>query len=156
MNQFPRFKDALDVLVRHHVDFIIVGGVAAVLNGAPISTFDLDIVHARGEANVDRLLAALDEIDAKYRDFTGRTLRPERPGLLGPGHHQLLTTHGPLNARGLDHAQLSAEASPHAINGGTILVLGLAAVIRTKEAANRDKDRAVLAILKRTLEEQTR
>lgn len=35
------------MLAGHGVDFIVVGGVAAVLGGAPISTFDLDIVHAR-------------------------------------------------------------------------------------------------------------
>lgn len=46
----PSFRAALDVLARHRVDFVVVGGVAAVLNGAPISTFDLDIVHARAEA----------------------------------------------------------------------------------------------------------
>jgi hypothetical protein len=45
-----RFVDALEVLGRHRVRFIVVGGVAAVLGGAPVSTFDLDIVHDRGRA----------------------------------------------------------------------------------------------------------
>ena len=94
----PRFGDALATLARHGVEFVVVGGVAAVLNGAPISTFDLDIVHARSEENLDRLLAALTELDARDRD--------------------------------------------------------LAALIRTKEQAGRDKDRAVLAILRRTLRER--
>ncbi len=57
----PRFKDALDVLARHGVEFVVVGGVAAVLAGAPISTFDLDIVPARSPANLARLLSALTE-----------------------------------------------------------------------------------------------
>ena len=59
--QPPRFKEALEVLGHHHVDFIVVGGVAAVLGGAPISTFDLDIVHDRAPANVARLLSALGD-----------------------------------------------------------------------------------------------
>ncbi len=43
------FYSILDALVRHRVDFIVVGGVAAVLEGAPISTFDLDIVYNRSD-----------------------------------------------------------------------------------------------------------
>jgi len=37
------------------VDFLVLGGLAAVLNGAPVSTFDLDIVHSREPANIARL-----------------------------------------------------------------------------------------------------
>ena len=44
----------LRALVEAGVEFIVVGGVAAVLNGAPVSTFDLDVVHARDAANVAR------------------------------------------------------------------------------------------------------
>jgi hypothetical protein len=79
---------------------VVVGGVAAVLNGAPISTLDLDIVHARSEENLDRLLAALTELDARYRDLTGRVLRPERSALAGDGHHLLITSYGPLDVLG--------------------------------------------------------
>ncbi len=47
-----RFRE---VLSSHSVDFIVVGGISAVLNGAPVNTFDLDIVHSRDPANVARL-----------------------------------------------------------------------------------------------------
>lgn len=47
MTSPPRFKDALEVFARHRVDLIVVGGVAAVIGGAPLATFDLDVVHAR-------------------------------------------------------------------------------------------------------------
>lgn len=77
LRQPPRFRDALEVLASHHVDFIVVGGVAGVLAGAPISTFDLDIVHDRAPPNVARLLSALTDLDARYRDPAGRVLRPE-------------------------------------------------------------------------------
>ncbi len=75
----PRFKDALEVFARHEVELIVVGGVAAVVGGAPIATFDLDIVHARNAANLARLQAALDEIDARYRDPAGRSQRSSTP-----------------------------------------------------------------------------
>jgi len=59
--------EILKVLTRHRVDFIIVGGVSAVLHGAPVTTFDLDVVHSRDQKNLARLLAALQELEAVYR-----------------------------------------------------------------------------------------
>jgi hypothetical protein len=52
------FLAVIRVLNEHEVDFIIVGGVAAVLGGAPISTFDLDVVHSRSVKNVQSLVGA--------------------------------------------------------------------------------------------------
>lgn len=155
----PRFKDALEVLVRHRVEVIVVGGVAAVLNGAPISTLDLDIVHARTPENVDRLFGALTELDARYRDLTGRVLRPELAALAGDGHHLLVTSCGPLDVLGqigdrLRYEDLLPDTEDRTVGGHAIRILGLAALIRTKEQAGRDKDRAVLPILRRTLLER--
>lgn len=59
------------------MDFIVVGGVAGVLSGAPLSTFDLDVVHGRGPANFDRLLPALAEMQAFNRDASDRRLPPD-------------------------------------------------------------------------------
>ena len=41
------------------VEFIVVGGAAAVIQGAPITTNDLDIVHRRTPENVARLIGLL-------------------------------------------------------------------------------------------------
>lgn len=46
------------------------------------------------------------------------------------------------------------ETVERALGAYTFRVLDLAALIRTKEQAGRDKDRAVLAILRRTLRER--
>lgn len=159
--QPPRFKEVLAVLGHYEVEAIIVGGVAAVLGGAPVSTFDLDIVHRRSAENVGRLLAALADLDARYRDLAGRVLRPEATALLGPGHHLLMTRCGPLDVlgqigAGSGYDELVAETEVLAVAGVSVRVLALAALIRTKEQAGRDKDRAVLPILRRTLEERLR
>lgn len=52
------YQGILKVLTKHEVDFIVVGGVSAVLQGAPINTFDVDVVHSRKAANVRKLLSA--------------------------------------------------------------------------------------------------
>lgn len=156
-----KFDDALSALARNQVRFIVVGGVAAVLHGAPISTFDLDIVHARDADNIDRLMAALVELDACYRDQTGRRLPPVRSHLEGAGHNLLSTKFGPLDVLGTigaahDYDSLVKETVELPLDDFAIRVLGLPALIRIKEETARDKDRAVLAILRRTLEEQRR
>ena len=91
------FLGILRVLNNHGVDFIVVEGVAAVLEGAPISTFDLDVVHARTAGNVQRLLVALAELDAHYRLQPERRIRPAASQLLSAGHQLLMTRFGPLD-----------------------------------------------------------
>ncbi|HEY4104728.1 MAG TPA: hypothetical protein VGM44_12595, partial [Polyangiaceae bacterium] len=63
-----RFLKVIEVLTRHQVAFIVVGGVAAVLQRVPINTQDIDVVHDRSAENVERLIAALTELEAVYRD----------------------------------------------------------------------------------------
>jgi hypothetical protein len=47
------------------VEFILVGGLAAVLHGAPV-TFGIDVVHSRDAANIARLLPVLGALDAVF------------------------------------------------------------------------------------------
>ena len=56
----PRFQPEaiLRVLLRHRVDFVLIGGVAATLHGSNLRTGDLDICPARDPANLERLAGA--------------------------------------------------------------------------------------------------
>ena len=74
----PDFLAILRTLARHRVEYIVVGGVAAVLQGAPISTFDLDLVHSRQPGNIVRLLKALETLEARYRTPGGPMRQPDR------------------------------------------------------------------------------
>ena len=65
-----------------------MGGVAAVLQRVPVNTQDFDLVHDRAHDNVERLLAALAELGAVYRDDP-RNLRPNESHLLGAGNQLL-------------------------------------------------------------------
>lgn len=152
----PRFADALEVLGNHGVELIVVGGVAAVLGGAPVNTFDLDILYRRSDTNFDRLLAALADLEAVVRDPAGRRLVPERSHLTA-GRHLLLTTRcGPLDLLGriadeLTYEDLLPRSHQVTLRGRSVAVLDLDAVIETKERVGRDKDRAMLPVLQETL-----
>ena len=156
-----RFGDLLACLTEHDVRFVIVGGVAAVLEGAPVSTFDLHIVYQTAESNVSRLVEALEALDATYVDLAGRVVRPSVDGLRAGGHHLLRTRYGRLDVlgqvgSGLGYGELVSRAKERRVHGMSVLVLGLEAVIESKESSSRDKDRAVLPLLRRTLAERDR
>ena len=156
----PDFLAILRTLARHRVEFIIVGGVAAVLQGAPVSTFDLDLVHSREPDNIDRLLKALKTLEAYYRTPGAANRRPDRSHLSSPGHQLLMTRWGPLDllgaiGAGRGYDELVGETFETEIGGKLkVRVLGLSALIRDKQAVGRAKDKSTLAILQRTLEEK--
>ena len=79
------FLRILEILDAHGVEFVVVGGVAAVLHGAPVTTFDIDTLIKVDEGNADRLLAALTELQARYREHP-KTTRPSKQDLLAGGH----------------------------------------------------------------------
>jgi hypothetical protein len=156
------FLAALRSLDEGGVKFAVVGGLAAVLNGAPVNTFDLDIVPARDEENITRLLRVLDTIDAIYRMQPDRRLKPGAGHLRSPGHHNLITRYGPLDilgtiGRGLGYEDLLPHTIEMEAGGGVrVRVLDLATIVALKEELAGEKDRAVLPILRRTLEQKRR
>jgi hypothetical protein len=155
------FSDIIGVLIAYKVRFLVVGGVGAVLQGAPIATFDLDIVHARSKVNCARLAKALEAIGARYRGHP-KIIRPTSDLLRSPGHHLLLTVHGPLDVLGtIGHGRGYSELSKSSIclklqSGPSVRVLRLSKLIETKQETARDKDRAILSILRQTLAEKRR
>lgn len=150
------FAAILETLRRHRVRFLLVGGVAAVVEGAPVATFDLDIVAERSPRNVERLLAALQDLDAFYRYRPDRRLAPTSEALRGDGHHLLMTRYGPLDVLGVVGAQRDFESlAKHAKRrklGHTITqVLDLETQITIKEELGQRKDRLMLPVLRETL-----
>src|SRR5262245_35823531 len=154
-----RFADILQLLATNEVEFIVVGMTAAILQGAPISTIDLDLVHRRTPDNVDRLLRVLADLDAVYRHDPRRLLQ-RASHLASTGHQPLSTTHADLDCTGAIGDGKSYDGlmpktiEMHLASGPTIRVLSLAALIETKERTGRPKDLAALPVLRATLDEQ--
>jgi hypothetical protein len=104
----------LRVLLRHEIEFFVVGGVAAQLEGAPILTLDLDVLFDETPENLDRLLAALRELKARYRDPAGRHIEPDKEKLESFRMHLLVTELGALDVLrvirgGLTYRDLAGE-----------------------------------------------
>ncbi len=146
-------------LCERDIQFVLVGGLAAVLNGAPVDTYDVDVVHSREPANIERLLSFLQEIDAVFRIQPERRLRPTASHLAGGGHLNLITSLGPIDllgtiGPGLSFSDLLPLSHEMAISEGMrIRVLNLETLISIKEQLASEKDLAVLPILRQTLRE---
>jgi hypothetical protein len=151
-----RFLGLLRALLRHQVDFIVVGGVAALLEGAPILTLDLDVLVDQTPENLASVLSALRELKARYRDPAGRHIEPDAEKLATLRLHLLETELGALDVLStiggeLRYGDLLERTVTYQLEEAQVRVLDLAAVIETKEYADRDKDRAVLPVLRQTL-----
>jgi hypothetical protein len=146
----------LERLMAADVEFVLVGGLAAVVQGAPITTFDLDVVHRRTEENVDRLIACLTNLGAHYRNRPDPRLPPKRSALLGPGHSLFMTDLGPLDAlgaieEGADYEQLLPDCLNVPVGGRTVHVLSLAKIVALKRSSNDPKDKLRLPFLEAAL-----
>jgi hypothetical protein len=138
------------------VDFVLVGGLAAVAQGAPLVTNDVDIVHRRTKENVARLIDFLTTVNARYRGHPGQVLRPTAELLSGAGHPLLMTDLGPLDVLGAieggkSYDDLRPLAIPILVGGHPVQVLALRALADLKRDSRRPKDVNALLVLEETL-----
>ena len=154
------FSGLLRSLAQHHVDFILVGGIAAAAHGSVRATYDLDVVYARSGDNITRIVTALRPLDPY--------LRGAPPGL--PFSWDVETVERGLNftlTTGLGSIDLLGEITGGGGYGDLLahtqnvhvfdvdcLVLTLDKLIAVKRAAGRPKDLEVIAELEAIADEQ--
>jgi hypothetical protein len=153
-----RFDEALVILAEHEVEFIVVGGIAAILQGSPLTTLDLDILYQASEENHVRLASALARLQATYLDPAGRRIEPDLEKLSSMRIHLLETRYGRLDLLKTVGDDLSFEALvDHClmldVDRARVRVLRLGKIIETKEQANRPKDQYQLPFLRQLLAE---
>lgn len=151
-------------LTRHNVQFVLIGALGATLQGFPRDTRDADITPARDAQNLERLAAALRELDARV--FTER----EPEGLPFDCSPQMLArveiwnlitragrldlTFTPAGTTGFD--DLVRGAVRFELYGHPLLVARLEDIMRSKEAADRPKDRQDVEVMKEMLRARSR
>jgi predicted nucleotidyltransferase len=141
-----RLGSLLRRLTEAGVDFVVVGGVAVVLQAAPRFTKDLDICYATAPNNLERLGEVLIEIEAMLRGVEedlpfvpdGRTLRKTQMLKLSTREGNLDLLVCPEGSP--DYAQLRSRADRMELDGLTVAVASVEDLIAMKRAAGRPQD----------------
>ncbi len=145
MNDAPErpldVRELFRVLTAFRVDYIVVGGVAAQVHGRRRTTKDLDVVPAPDAANVERLAAALLELDAHPVELpTAPT--PTASQLRVPRVPPLTTRHGELHILNeipgaAAYADMRARSLTTGLDGNAVAIVGVDDLIRMKQTAGR-------------------
>jgi len=144
------------VLADNNVEYVLIGGLAAVLHGSTAMTNDADVFPANDAENMRNLSAALEDLNARLRTES------DPNGVAFDPHPALISSMATLNMTtrcgDLDMTFTPAGLSSYAgvrdnsivfeISGCTVQVAALDDIIRSKESANRAKDHATLPILR--------
>jgi predicted nucleotidyltransferase len=161
----------IEVLDRHGVEYLMVGGVAAIGYGAERPTEDADCVVRRERSNLDRLAVALRELNARLRvggmaDAEAKLLPVQIDGktLDMAGMSTWMTDAGPFdvlagleatNGRLVPYEELAERASVIEGDGFVIRAASLEDIIIAKERADRVKDREALPELRKLRDART-
>lgn len=139
------------LMARHRLDGVLIGNAAAALQGSPVTTMDLDFMFRKSPRSLAKLKRIADALGAAI-------LRPYYPA---SDLYRLVRDRDGLQVDFMAHIDgirsfegLRARATSVEFGGSPLWVADLADVIRSKEAADRPQDRAVLPILRRTLREK--
>jgi hypothetical protein len=152
----------LAVLERHGVRYVVIGGFGAWLHGAAHVTFDIDVTPESSRDNLDRLSTALDDLAARIRtdavegglsfSHSGESLGHARVWNLTTDYGDLDLAFEPAGTNG--YSDLVDDALQVEILGVSTVIASLRDIVRSKEAADRPKDRLALPTLRRLLEAQ--
>ena len=152
----PDLSALLEGLAAADIKFILVGGLAAVVQGSPVTTIDVDIVPDQSSENVGKLFRFLKSIAAVYRRPDEKVLEPREEDLSGIGHSLFTTRLGPLDVlavieEGKTYEDLLEHTIEIAFRGYTIRVLDLKLLIELKRSSKDPGDKQRLAVLEETL-----
>jgi predicted nucleotidyltransferase len=148
------FQVVLQALSENKVNFLVVGGFAAIAHGSAYVTDDLDICYERTPENYKRIIRAIAQFHPRPRGVPAELKAQFDEHSLAQGTNFTLTTDignldllGELSGVG-GYREIVTKATPLVLDGVTCKIASLETIIRSKEAADRPKDRAVLPELR--------
>ncbi len=151
-------ESAVDSLIAHEVEFVIVGGIAIIAHGVPYATFDLDFCYSRSSENLKKIVAAFADFKPRFRGFPKELpFTWDERTLLNGTNFTLETTIGDIDLLGEvagvgSYADVFESSENLKLFDYEVRVLSLDALIRAKKAAGRPKDLDVLPQLETLLE----
>lgn len=151
MTAAPILRQIVKLLTRHRLDAVLIGNAAAALQGSPVTTQDFDFMFRNTPGNLRKLRRLADDLDAvvflPYYPASGLyRIARDRDGLQ---LDFMAKVDGVRSFEGL-----KARAGVARFGRYELRVASLSDIIKSKQAANRPQDRAVLPILRRTVREQ--
>jgi len=146
----------LESLCASGVEFILVGGLAAVIQGSPITTMDVDILHNRTPDNIERLARFLEDAEAMYRRPDDKMIKPVAADFSGMGHMLLTTRMGPLDILSFiedrkTYEDLIVNTVMIPFRGYTLRVLDIKMMLELKRSSGNPRDQQRIAILEETI-----
>jgi hypothetical protein len=157
-----RIRRLLEVLDRHHVDFVIIGGVAGLVHGSAYPTYDCDVIYARDRRNLEHMAAALVDLDATLHGAPPDLPLQLDARMLDAGcNFTFDTTFGRFDILGeadgmRDYETVRAAAKREEVWSIPVLVASIDDLIRMKRAAGRAKDKLMAEELIAIAESQRR
>ncbi len=148
MNATPLLSSLLAALAEARLEAVLIGNAAAALHGAPVTTIDFEFMFRDTPTN----LRKLKTVAQKLRSVV---LRPYYPVSklyrmvnddTGLQADFMPVIHGVRSFEGLKH-----RATTAVVGGQSVLVAALEDILKSKKAAGRERDRAVIPILEQTL-----
>lgn len=150
----------LEALIRADVKFVVIGMLAATLQGSPMRTDDIDICPEASPVNLEALAGVLEELGAKEwdprkgeevdRDWSAELLQADQLWILRTDHGPFDLLFRPKGTEG--YRDLVQDAVFIGLGDLQVPAASLRAIIRMKESAGREKDLMQLPSLRRLLE----
>ena len=151
MDAAPILNRVASAFAKARLEAVMIGNAAAALQGAPVTTMDIDFMVRETRRNVEKLKEVAEALDAAFIDADSpvtslRKIEREDEGL----YLDFLTTVDGVKS----FESLRSRASKVDFDGSPLWVAALEDIIASKRATHRSKDLAALELLEKTLDEK--